>query len=108
MKKIILALALVCSTSVMVAVNSYKSVEESQEIYLASASQAREITVYLIKQVGGDAWSKAAYTALYDSDRNVIKVGRFEYTVHENRAYGQERDGRSEYKYVAGGYYFNL
>lgn len=68
----------------------------------------REITVYQIKQVGGRAWSKMAVSATYDSEANTIKVGKFTYSVTKNLAYGQSDDARGEFKYVAGGYYFNL
>lgn len=81
---------------------------ESSSCVVASASAQQSITVYLIKQVGGNAWSTTSYKAIYDSDANTITVGKFTYNIHENRAYGQENDGRSEYRYVAGNYYFNL
>lgn len=67
-----------------------------------------EITVYLVKQVGGRAWSKSAVTAIYDSKEKTIKVGKFTYSINKNLAYGQSDDGRGEYMYVAGDYYFNL
>lgn len=73
-----------------------------------TVAETRSITVYLVKQVGGGVWSKSSISATYDSERNVIKVGKFEYTIHENRAYGQEKDGRAEFKYQAGNYFFNL
>ena len=74
---------------------------------------ARPITVYKVVQVGGNAWSKSAVSAYYSASENCIYVneGRRKnqyYSVSENRAYGQEKDGRAEYRYYAGGYYFNL
>ncbi len=72
----------------------------------------REITVYKLTPIGqsGNAASSQAFTGYYDAANNKIKVGRFTYTVSENRAYGQANDYRSEYRYVAGpgDYYFNL
>lgn len=67
-----------------------------------------QIDVYLVRQVGPTAWSTTPKKAYYDADNNWIYVGRQSYTIQENRAYGQENDGRASYRYVAGGYYFNL
>lgn len=74
---------------------------------------AQPITVYKVVQVGGSAWSTSPVSAYYSSSENCIYVseGRRKnqpYTINENRAYGQPNDGRAEYRYVAGGYYFNL
>lgn len=74
---------------------------------------ARSITVYKVVQVGGNAWSTSAYSAYYSRSENCIYIteGRRQnqpYSVYENRAYGQSKDGRAEYRYTAGGYYFNL
>ena len=75
------------------------------------ADNTRNITVYLIKQVGGDAWSKSAVSGLYNPDYGKygeITIKGVTYTVHLNPAYGQERDGRADYRYYASDYYFNL
>lgn len=64
--------------------------------------------VYLIKQVDGNKWSSAKKIGYYDADSNRMWIGGVDYNIHENRAYGQANDGRSEYQYEAGGYYFNL
>ncbi len=70
------------------------------------------ITVYKI--IGVNA--TASFTAKYSASENYIyvyerKSGRsiwFYYTIYNNRAYGQENDGRGSFRYVAGDYYFNL
>ena len=74
---------------------------------------ARSITVYKVVQVGGAAWSTSPKDAYYSSSEKCIYVteGRRvnqPYSVFENRAYGQPNDGRAEYRYTAGGYYFNI
>lgn len=67
-----------------------------------------KITVYRIVQVGGTAWSKSSKEAYYDAQDNSIIVNGVALTIHENRAYGQENDGRADYRYQAGEYFFNL
>jgi len=74
---------------------------------------ARSITVYKIVQVSGSAWSTSPKDAYYSRSENCIYVteGRQKnqpYSITENRAYGQSNDGRAEYRYTAGGYFFNL
>lgn len=74
---------------------------------------ARSITVYKLVHVGGNAWSTSPKDAYYSRSENCIYVteGRRvnqPYSVTENRAYGQSNDGRADYRYTAGGYYFNL
>lgn len=74
---------------------------------------ARSITVYKVVQVGGNAWTNSPKSAYYSSSENCIYVNEGKrknqpYSVSANRAYGQENDGRAEYRYTAGGYYFNL
>ena len=89
--------------------NASEKINEYENVTLAASSY--EITVHYIKQVGGDAWSDTPYTATYNpnyGDYGEITVKGMTYTVHLNRAYGQERDGRAKYKYEAAGYYFNL
>ena len=80
--------------------------DKYENVVLAAASY--EVEVHYIKQVGGDAWSDAAYTATYNPDYGKygeITVKGMTYTVHLNPAYGQDRDGRAPYRYEAGGYY---
>ena len=74
---------------------------------------AKGITVYKVVQVAGNKWSTSPKSAYYSPSENCIYVteGRREnqpYTVYENRAYGQSQDGRGDYHYTAGGYYFDL
>lgn len=106
MKKVIIILAAIICLSA----NANGSMRYSTDSYIhnASITAGTEITVYQMKQVGGQAWSKTAVTATYDSEANTIKVGKFTYSVTNNLAYGQSDDARGEFKYVAGGYYFNL
>ncbi len=73
---------------------------------------ACSITVYKVVQVGG-TWSRSPKSAYYSRSENCIYITEGSrknqpYTVTENRAYGQSNDGRAEYQYTAGGYYFNL
>ena len=75
------------------------------------ADNTRTITVYLIKQITGDVWSTSAVSGLYNPDYGTygeITIKGITYTVHLNPAYGQERDGRADYRYYASDYYFNL
>ena len=111
MKKFILACALFIGSYSVATIPAYavQTIYASQNL----PDDARSITVYEIKQVGGNAWSSRTVSAYYSASENCIYVneGRRKnqpYSVIENRAYGQENDGRSEYKYYAGGYYFNL
>lgn len=112
MKKILLICALLTGGSiattlpVLAAESTY-----SQERKLPD--DARTITVYKIVQVGGNAWSNNAKSAYYSRSENCIYIDEGQrknqpYTVTNNRAYGQSNDGRAEYQYTAGGYYFNL
>lgn len=112
MKKIILVCALlfgisaVYTTHMVAAESTYSSSRELPD-------DARSITVYKVVQVGGNAWSSSPKDAYYSRSENCIYVneGRRKnqpYTISENRAYGQSDDGRAEYRYTAGGYYFNL
>lgn len=71
-------------------------------------SELPKIKVYRIVQVGGSAWSKSSKDAYYDAQDNAIIVDGQPLTIHENRAYGQENDGRADYRYMAGDYFFNL
>ena len=88
-------------------------VENSSTNYdeVVLADNTRTITVYMIKQVGGDAWATSTLSGLYNPDYGKygeITIKGMTYTVHLNPAYGQERDGRAEYRYYASDYYFNL
>lgn len=74
---------------------------------------AKPITVYNVVQVAGNKWSTSSKSAHYSPSENCIYVteGRRvnqPYTVFENRFFGQEQDGRADYHYTAGGYYFDL
>lgn len=76
-------------------------------------SDAQSITVYKVVQTGGTSWSTNPKNGYYSPSENCIYVSEGSranqpYTVTENRAYGQLNDGRSEYRYTAGGYFFNL
>lgn len=94
------------------------SINATEIVSMPSAAQAlpedaTPITVYKVVQVSGNAWSTSAKSAYYSASENCIYVteGRRvnqPYSVSENRAYGQSQDGRGEYKYTAGGYYFDL
>lgn len=77
-------------------------------IHNAEITTGTEITVYQIKQVGSQAWSKSAVTAIYNREANTIKVGKFTYSINKNLAYGQSNDARGKFMYVASEYYFNL
>lgn len=106
MKKI----AMILATVICLSANANETMLYSMDSYInnTTITAGTEITVYLIKQVGGRAWSKSAVSATYDRETNTIKVGKFTYSVTKNLAYGQSDDARGEFKYVAGGYYFNL
>lgn len=74
---------------------------------------AVKLTVYKVVQVGGNAWSTSPKDAYYSASENRIYVTEGKrvnqpYNVTQNRAYGQDQDGRAEYRYTAGSYYFNL
>ena len=106
MKKI----AIILAAMICLSANANGTMLYKMDSYFnnTAITAGREITVYQIKQVGGRAWSKTAVSATYDSEANTIKVGKFTYSVTKNLAYGQSDDARGEFKYVAGGYYFNL
>lgn len=112
MKKILLILALllggssVYTSSMVAAESSYSANKELPE-------DVREITVYKVVHVRGNAWSTSPKDAYYSKSENCIYVTEGKrvhqpYTVYENLAYSQSNDGRAEYRYTAGGYYFNL
>ena len=115
MKKIFLTLGIllclgVCAWAGITFNSSTKPTNDEFENFTLAAN-TWEITVHYIKQVGGDAWSDATYTATYNPDYGQygeITVKGMSYTVRKNMAYGQDRDGRAPYMYVAGDYYFNL
>lgn len=76
-------------------------------------NDAQLITVHKLVHVGRNAWSSSSVSAYYSSSENCIYVNEGKrrnqsYTIFENRAYGQPNDGRAEYRYVAGEYYFNI
>ena len=112
MKKIFLICVLLAGTSVATTL----PLSAAESTYFASnelPNDASPITVYKVVQVGGNSWSNSPKSAYYSRSENCIyvKEGRREnqpYTITENRAYGQSNDGRAEYRYTAGGYYFNL
>lgn len=75
----------------------------------ATQSELVKIQVYEFVRVGANgAYSRRTVNALYDASAQTIIVGKQPYTIHSNPAYGQENDYRSEYRYHAGNYYFNL
>lgn len=97
--------------------NENPKVLNEEEIFTETLSNEEienlpSITVYKI--IGVNA--TCTFTAKYSASENYIyvyerKSGRslwFSYTIFNNRAYGQENDGRSSFRYVAGDYYFNL
>lgn len=115
MKKIILICAVLIGGSALCipAVNATTVTATASAASNELPEDATSITVYKVVQVGGNAWSKSPKSAYYSSSTNCIYVteGRRvnqPYTVSENRAYGQENDGRGEFRYTAGGYYFDL
>lgn len=111
MKKVVLIFALVIggllpSLPVWAAETAYSTSRDLPD-------DARYITVYKVVQVGGNAWSTSSIGAYYSASENCIYVDEGarknqSYSVMENRAYGQSNDGRAEFRYEAGGYYFNL
>lgn len=111
MKKIILVCALLLGGGVVTTVPvfaSQSSVSASREL----PADARPITVYKVVQVGG-TWSTSSKSAYYSASENCIYVNEGKrknqpYTVSKNLAYGQSDDGRANYHYTAGGYYFDL
>ena len=112
MKKILLIFALLAGASVATSLPAVAA-ESTYSAGKELPDDARSITVYKVVQVGGNAWSNSPKSAYYSRSENCIYVneGRREnqpYTVTQNRAYGQSNDGRAEYRYTAGGYYFNL
>lgn len=112
MKNLLLIFAFILS-STYVSVPYLQAAESSYSSINSLPEDARPITVYLVKQVGGYAWSNSPKSAYYSASENRIYIDEGSrknqpYTVYENRAYGQERDGRAEYRYTAGDYYFNL
>ena len=115
-KSLVMLVAVLCFSLCMYAdvnfvpVQSSTTVNNEYEQYVLAAN-TRVITVHYIKQVGGDAWSDATYSGTYNPDYGQygeITIEGVTYTVHLNRAYGQDRDGRASYRYEAGGYYFNM
>lgn len=85
------------------------SANEEISLQASSDDNLPVIQVFKFTLVGRNgAYSKRQFDALYNANEGTIKVGKLVYTIHENRAYGQENDYRSEYRYVAGDYYFNL
>ncbi|MBO8447473.1 MAG: hypothetical protein IAC32_07005 [Bacteroidetes bacterium] len=112
MKKFILICALLLGASA-VYTTSMVAAESSYSYKTELPDDARPIRVFKIVQGGGNAWSTSQKDAYYSPSEHRIYVteGRRvnqPYEVHENRAYGQEKDGRAEYRYTAAGYYFNL
>lgn len=112
MKKLLLIFALLMGGNSFTAPYLLAS-ESSYSSENRLPDDAKPITVYLIKQVGGNAWSNNPKSAYYSASENRIYISEGNrknqpYTVHENRAYGQDKDGRADYRYTAGGYYFNL
>lgn len=95
-------------------------VQASESLSSISATSARElpddarsITVYKVVKVGGNAWSSSPVSAIYSRSENSIYVneGRRQnqpYTISANPAYKQQNDGRGEFRYRAGDYFFNL
>ena len=113
MKKLLLILALFMG-STSISVPYIQAAESSYSSNNSLPEDARPITVYLVQQLrGGNAWSSSPKSAYYSASENRIYVNEGSrknqpYKVSENPAYGQEKDGRAEYRYTAGGYYFDL
>ena len=109
MKSIFLLLGILSFNLSTLSGDVSSSLTSAEEVVLAD--NTRYITVYYIKHVGGDAWSKSAVTGEYNPDYGKygeITIKGMTYTVHLNPAYGQDRDGRADYRYYASDYYFNL
>lgn len=109
MKKLVLIFSLFAfSATPLLNAANLTTVIEFSSVHPGDHSNLKELTAYKVTQVGGTAWSKAPVTAYYDKSANELHVGKLFFSVTKNPAYGQEKDGRSEFKYVAGGYYFNV
>lgn len=113
MKKYLLILALLAGGSIAVSapMTAPESTYRSNDRQLPE--DARELTVYSLVHISGTAWSSSPKSAYFSRSTNCIyvtenNIKNIPYDVHENRAYGQDNDGRAAYRYVAGGYYFNL
>lgn len=111
MKKLILVIGLLIGGTAFTGFPTYAA--EATYATDNLPEDAKQITVYRVKHVGGNAWSSSPVSAYYSASENCIYVneGRRKnqpYTVYENRAYGQSQDGRGEFRYQASDYYFNL
>jgi hypothetical protein len=76
-----------------------------------SMSSTREIPVYVLTNLGGGVYGQTQYTGIYNpdyGDYGEITIKGQPYTVRLNPAYGQDKDYRADFRYYAGGYYFNL
>ncbi len=111
MKKILIIAAIVCF-GIGISSAIERSTPETRIETCETESNVIDITVYKLTKVGNTAWSETAKSARYNRDEHVIYIreGRHEmtYNVNDNIAYNNSGDARSKYRYVAGGYYFNL
>ncbi len=112
MRKLFLVCALLIGstvTSIFPVIAAEATISSDRQL----PDDAREITVFKLVHISGNAWSASKKTAYYSRSENLLYIDEGQrknqtYTVNENRAYGQSNDGRAEYRYTAGGYYFNL
>lgn len=73
------------------------------------ASSTQNIRAREIKRIGnGNGWSKRYVDATYDSESQMLYVGKYSYKVYGNELYQKVDDDRGKYQYVAGNFYFNL
>lgn len=112
MKKLVFltlnALFLMSSVNVLIAKTDFvKNIDLSNSEVKAVSEQTIPV-MKIVRQSA--AWIKVKTSGQYNSESNMITIGRYSYSVKKNPYYGGEKSGgRENFEYYAGGeYFFNL